>query len=214
MSSLTDRAVRVIACLQVVAVTIGMFGCTSGNGSKTVKETPGPSSANVDIDLNCVMDHVQNPPESFHYTFKDQSSNPWEEDADVSPQKIDGSFRNNSLPAPQEFHGTPQEASSNLRAIGRLASTMAILRGTSALVREAIEKVNGYDTVKYSIDTTLGTATEQGLFASVLGKGGSEKGTVWATAQGCPVKLVLDEELHSNDGSVEKAHYEEAMVKK
>jgi len=53
------------------------------------------------------------------------------------------------------------------------------------------------------------------LYNSVLGPGGSEKGTVWVTSQGCPVRIVLDEELHAKDGSLlGKAHYEEMMVKK
>ena len=75
--------------------------------------------------------------------------------------------------------------------------------------------MNSYSTVKYSIDTARGTATEQALYKSILGPAGSEKGSVWVTAQGCPVRIVLDEELHSKDGSLAgKIHYEEAMIKK
>jgi hypothetical protein len=96
-----------------------------------------------------------------------------------------------------------------------MASLFAIVHNTSAVVNSAAEKVNGYDATKYAIDTANASATEQGLFKSTLGPGGSEKGTVWVTAQGCPVKLVLDEELHSKDGGLTgRAHYEEAMVKK
>jgi hypothetical protein len=173
-------------------------------------------SADPDIDLNCVVEHIQNPPESFHYAFKAESDNPWKEEADVTPQQIDGSFSNNSLPTPQQFHGTPREVSSNLMAIGRMASLFATVRNTSAVVNEGAENgVNSYNTVKYSIDTAGGTATEQALFKSILGPGGSEKGTVWVTSHGCPVRIVLDEELHSKDGTLAgKTHYEEAMIKK
>jgi hypothetical protein len=32
---------------------------------------------------------------------------------------------------------------------------------------------------------------------------------------GCPVKLILDDEMHNKDGSLlDKVHYEEAMVEK
>ena len=177
----------------------------------TAKISPGP-----DIDLNCVISHIQNPPESFHYVFKVESDNPWKEEADVTQQVIDGTFSNKSLPAPQPFHGTPREASSNLMAIGRMASLFATVRNTSAVVNEGEETgVNNYNSVKYSIDTARGTAVEQSLYKSILGPGGSEKGNVWVTSQGCPVRIILDEELHAKDGSVlEKAHYEEAMVKK
>ena len=211
-------------CVVALLALITMLGCNSAP-SKTVDPASGSpqrkvgmakDSANPDIDLNCVVDHIQNPPESFHYAFKAESDNPWEEEADVTPQRIDGSFSNSSLPTPQQFHGTPREVSSNLMAIGRMASLFATVRNTSAVVNETAEKgVNGYNTVKYSIDTARGTATEQALYKSILGPGGSEKGSVSVTSQGCPVRIVLDEELHSQDGSlVGKAHYEEAMIKK
>lgn len=213
---------RPVAIAASVCALLIALGCKSGV-SRAAEEKPdtvqknraATSSTSPDIDLNCVTDHIQNPPESFHYTFRAVSDNPWEEEADVTPQRIDGSFKNNSLPDPQQFHGAPQDVSSNLRAIGRMASLFAIVHNTSAVVNEGAEKVNSYDSVKYSIDTTRGSAAEQALYTSVLGPGGFEKGTVWVTSQGCPVKLVLDEELHSKDGGVAgKAHYEEAMVKK
>lgn len=101
-------------CVLVLAL-ISIWGCNSAP-SKTVD--PGSASAQKiigaaknsvgpDIDLNCVVDHIQNPPESFHYSFKAVSDNPWEEQADVTPQQINGSFSNSSLPTPQQFHGTP-----------------------------------------------------------------------------------------------------------
>ena len=211
-------------CVIAVLAFIALSGCNS-TPSKTVdptSESPQQSigtaknSAGPDIDLNCVINHIQNPPESFHYAFKAESNSPWEEEADVTPQQIDGRFSNNSGPKPQPFHGTPREASSNLMAIGRMASLFATVRNTSAVVNEGPEKgVNSYNTVKYSIDTARGTASEQALYKSILGPGGAEKGTVWVTSEGCPVRIVLDEELHAKDGRLlEKAHYEEAMVKK
>lgn len=211
-------------CVVVVLAFISLSACNS-TPSKTVdptSESPqksvgrGKNNAGPDIDLNCVINHIQNPPESFHYAFKAGSDNPWEEEADVTPQRIDGSFANMLLPTPQPFHGTPREASSNLMAIGRMTSLFATVRNTSAVINEGPEKgVNGYNTVKYSIDTARGTSTEQALYKSILGPGGSEKGTVWVTSQGCPVRIVLDEELHAKDGSLlGKAHYEESMVKK
>jgi hypothetical protein len=213
---------------QTLVLVLLAFGLLSGCNStsrKTAHSTSESSqqsletaknSASPDIDLNCVINHIQNPPESFHYMFKADSDNPWNEEADVTPERIDGSFSNNSLPTPQPFHGTPREASSNLMAIGRMASLFATVRNTSAVVNEGGETgVNGYSTVKYSIDTGRAPATEQALYKSILGPAGSERGNVWVTSQGCPVRIVLDEELHAKDGSLlDKVHYEEAMVKK
>jgi hypothetical protein len=207
-----------------VLALIPTLGCNSAPAKKVdlVAESPRKSVAaarnNVgpDIDLNCVIDHIQNPPESFQYSFKAASVNPWEEEADVTPQRIAGSFSNKSLTTPQHFDGSPREVSSNLMAIGRMASLFAIVRNTSAVVNEGPEAgVNSYDTVKYSIDTARGSPTEQALYKSILGPGGSEKGAVWVTSQGCPVRIVLDEELFSQDGTLTgKSHYEEAMIKK
>ena len=74
--------------------------------------------------------------------------------------------------------------------------------------------MNGYDTIRYSIDTARGDAAEAGLYRATLGAGGFEKGMAWVTAQGCPVKLSLDSEMHLNNGTVDTVHYEIAMVKK
>jgi hypothetical protein len=214
----------VTACVRVTLLFVSMLGCKSApptaiapvSESSRKNFASAQNSAGADIDLNCVMNHIQNPPESFHYAFKVDSDNPWEEEADVTPQQIDGTFSNNSLPTPQSFHGAPREVSSNLMAIGRMASLFATVRNTAAVVDEGKEAgVNGYDTTKYSIDTAKGTATEQALYKSVLGPGGFEKGTVWVTSQGCPVRIALNEELHSKDGTLAgKTHYQEAMIKK
>ncbi|HZS99196.1 MAG TPA: hypothetical protein VFA40_20595 [Terriglobales bacterium] len=224
MSCLSYARAPVRDCIVVVSAVLSLLACKSAP-SKTLDQTTQleqksvgivKASAGPDIDLNCVINRIRNPPESFHYAFKAESDNPWEEQADVTPQMIDGSFKNNSSPVPQQFHGAPPEVSSNLMAIGRMASLFATVRSTSAVVNEGAEKdVNSYNTVKYSIDTTRGAATEHALYESILGPGGSEKGTVWVTSQGCPVRIVLDEELHSKDGSlVGRTHYEEAMIKK
>ena len=212
MSLLRGDQTLVRDCVVVLFTFVLLSGCNSAP-SRTVDSTSEPRksvdaakiSAGPGIDLNCVINHIQNPPESFHYAFKAESDNPWAEDADVTPQRIDGSFSNDSVPTPQQFHGTPREASSNLMAIGRLASLFATVRNTSA--------------VRHRDDVHVGsggeTASEQVLYKSILGPGGSEKGNVWVTSQGCPVRIVLDEELHAKDGSLlGKAHFDEAMVKK
>jgi hypothetical protein len=210
------------AAVVALGLSFALLGCNSSkapDAKVSNKQTTVVAQKNTqpDIDLNCVINHLQNPPESFHYMFSDESDNSWSEEADVSPQMIDGSFKSNYMPAPVPLHATPQEMPHQYQwAIGRMASLFALVHSSSAVVNQgAANGVNGYDTFKYSIDTTRADATEQALYKNTLGPGGSEKGTVWVTAEGCPVKIVLDEELHSKDGSVSgKAHYEEAIVKK
>ena len=115
MSLLRYGETPVRDCVVVVLAFITMLGCNSAP-SKTVEPASGSpqksvgtakNSADPDIDLNCVVDHIQNPPESFHYAFKAESDNPWEEEADVTPQRIDGSFSNSSLPRPSSSMARP-----------------------------------------------------------------------------------------------------------
>ncbi len=216
-------AVRGLVLAAVLIVLIAT-GCTSGKKAKQEASNkdknvanPSETADNPGIDLNCVMDRIQNPPEAFHYSFTNQSTNPIEEQADITPQTIDGTFKN--LSASRTIHGERsdseswQTAWSGLMGIGGMSSTMALVNHSSAMVKEGPEKVNGYDAVKYSIDTSRGNDAEKGLYRSVLGVGGFEKGTVWTIPHGCPVKLVIDSEMHLKNGSIDKVRYEEAMVR-
>lgn len=209
--------VLVAAGLALLAVS----ACKSGpekSGAQPNSAATAQGGGDAGINLNCVMDHIQNPPEAFHYSYNKESSNPVHEEADITPQTIDGSFKNNS--GSTSIHGVHSDAASwqgawsGLMGISGMSSAIALVRNSSATVREGPEKMNGYDAIKYSIDTARGNDTEKSLYQSVLGTGGFQKGTAWVTAQGCPVKLVMDSELHGKDGSVEKIHYEVAMVRK
>ncbi len=188
---------------------------SGGNGAATT------SGANPGIDLNCLFDRVQNPPEAFHYSFTHDSGSAFvAEDADLTPQQIDGTLKDRSGAVTKTFHGVRsdpagwQAAWSNLTAVSSASSTFALVRGTDATVRQGEEQVNGYDTVKYSIDTTRSSGAEAALYQTTLGSGGFEKGTVWVTSNGCPVKISLDTEMQLNGGGVQKDHFEEAMTKK
>jgi hypothetical protein len=202
-------------------VLLAASGCNFGPPSKKTEQKPAsaePNTTDPGIDLNCIFDHIQNPPEAFHYSYKKDGANYVEEEADITPQTIDGTFKNNDVS--RAFHGVRsdkdswQTAWTSLMGISGMSSTVALVRNGSATVREGAEKMNGYDAIRYSIDTTRASGAETMLYRSTLGTGGFERGTVWVTSQGCPVKFSLDSEMHLNDGSVQKDHYEEAMIKK
>lgn len=186
----------------------------SSSASKAAQSASGPG-----IDLNCIMDHIQNPPEAFHYTYKkDSADDNLIQDADITPDTITGSSKNKY--ATRELKGVKsdrenwQTAWSGLMGISGMSSTIALVHSGSPLAREGTENVNGYDTTRYSIDTSRADAAEAGLYRATLGEGGFEKGMAWVTSQGCPVKLSLDSEMHLNNGTVDKIHYEISMVKK
>ena len=197
--------------------------CNSGSNSKekiakqgssqATKNVAAVSNPDPGIDLNCVYDHLQNPPESFHYLYKKDSTNPVHQEADVTPQTIDG-FRVQFDGPQQPIHASRsdqqswQGALTGLTGISGMSSTVAIVNHDSAMQREADGGlVNGYNTIHYSIDTARFNASERQM---LLKPGDSEKGDAWVTSAGCPVKLTLDSELHRNDGSlIEKLHYED-----
>ena len=188
-------------------------------GSTKAPSAASQSTSNPGIDLNCVVDHIQNPPEAFHYTYKkDTSDDNLIQEADISPDAITGSSK--SKYGTHELKGVKSDAASwqsawtGLMGISGMSSTIALIHSGSPTVREGTEKMNGYDTTRYSIDTARSDAAEAGLYRATLGAGGFEKGMAWVTAQGCPVKLSLDSEMHLNNGSIEKDHYEIEMVKK
>jgi hypothetical protein len=213
---------------QLEAVTLATMlmtgGCKLGHSSTTEDRkaarqseriATAASGVNASWDLNCVYDRLQNPPDSFHYTYK-HNQVVWE--ADLTPNTIDG-----TRTAPdglRPIHGARSDTDSwhsawaNLSAISGMSSTFALVRNADSNVREGTESVNGFDTFRYSVDTTRAESAEAGLYRATLGEGGFEKGTVWVTAQGCPVKFALDAESHLKDGRIEHDRYEEAIIRK
>jgi len=219
--------IQPITIATVIAALLFALACNSGSNpkKKIAEREPSQATKNVmaanpdpGIDLNCVYDHLQNPPESFHYLYKKDATNPVHQEADVTSQTIDG-FRiqldgsQQPLHAPRSDQQSWQGALAGLTGISGMSSTVALINHNSAMQRQPDGgQVNGYNTIHYSIDTARFDETERQM---LLKPGDFEKGDAWVTSAGCPVKLTLDSELHRNDGSlIEKLHYEEAMVKK
>ena len=185
------------------------------------KNAVSQASADPGIDLNCVYDRLQNPTEPFSYSFAKDTSDGQHlsQEADVTPQSIDGRSRSigsEHAVSFQAMRSKPEDwqaAMTHLTAIAGMSSTIALVNHNSAMKLESDGRnTNGYDTIHYSIDTARFDATESRM---LLSPGDSEKGDAWVTSAGCPVKLVLDSELHRRDGTlIDKIHYDENMVKK
>lgn len=184
------------------------------------KDRVATTDADPGINLACIIERIRNPPESFHYLYRKDASDHLDEEADITPQTIDGRFTDSGFH--REFHGVHSDAKdwksavSGLMGISGMSSAILIVNHDSAAVRDqGNQLVNGYMAIHYSIDTTRFNATERQILGPAIGLGGFEKGDVWVNSQGCPVQLSLDSELHRNDGSLlEKIHYEEEMVKR
>ena len=227
------RFVRVLAWAGAVLLAGAVVGCKSAppenqapvtnTPSQSATPTSGSKSMSKSDDpriiLQCAADKIQKPTFAFHWSLKKNvsDSGPSDREADVTPALITGMVTDTSGSRP--IHAVPADASAwNMAALdlaGPLpASTVALVNNSSATTRDGTEKINGEDTIKYSIDTTRDTPSDANLIKSVLGEGGFIKGTAWVTAEGCPVKFVIDVEQHLKNGTVETEHYEEAMTRK
>ena len=223
------RFVYAVIATGAVAIALMSLACTS-NPSKSSAEkranrsSSGQASDDPGINLNCVYDRLQNPPESFHYVYKKNSSDgsTVDQEADVTAQTIDG-FRGQPDGSQQPIHALRsdpqswQSALAGLTGISGMSGTVSTFNHNSAMQRESDGgQVNGYQTIHYSIDTARWDATTRQMLGSfTLGPGGFDKGDAWVMADGCPVKLVLDDEMHNKDGSLlERVRYEESIAKK
>jgi hypothetical protein len=213
--------IAIVAVLTLLTLT----ACSSGTTTKAPEnEKPAATAQNANgpgINLNLIISRLQNPPDSYHYSYKNTGDpNTTEDEADVTPQTLDGTFATNASdvtkpPVSNKVHAVRSDENGWRMAWESFSGIMK-LAGKGGLivqnaVREGTEKVNGYDTTRYSVDTTRGNAAGNSV---MLGQGGFIKGTAWVTSDGCPVKMILDEEIHLRDGSVSKNHFEEAISKK
>lgn len=208
----------------LLAISLGCNSSTAGKDQESsagtaTKTAASSRSDDPGIDLQCAAQRIQKPSAPFHWSYKKHVSTfgdaDWE--ADVTPDSITGMIADSSGSRP--VHGVRTDGTGWNTAVLVLAgplpaSTFALVNNSSATMRAGTEKVDGQDTIKYSIDTVRDTPADASLIRSVLGPNGFIKGVAWVTSEGCPVKFVLDVEQHTNDGRVEKEHYEEAMTKK
>ena len=78
------------------------------------------------------------------------------------------------------------------------------------------ERVDGFNTIKYSIDTANEPAAQKATFESLMAvKNYKIVGDAWVTSNsGCLVKYAIDFERDAKDGSVKKTHFEGNVTKR
>jgi hypothetical protein len=202
---------------------VTMWACTSGSASKDARGRAveaGSNNAGAHIDVMCIGDRINNPPEAFRYSYKYTDANRWVEDeAEITPQAMDITIKDKS--GSHTFHGMRSDEGSWNSAvldlshlnITAMSARLDALNDSSAIVQQGRETVNGYDTAKYSIDTGSANSSDRQKFETLFGKGASEKGTAWMAPDGCVAKFTLDETIVQGD-ALNKAHYEMARIKK
>ena len=116
------------------------FQADAENHAAARPGSPAAREPDPGIDLNCIISHLQNPTESFHYVYRKDASDHLNEEADITPQTIDGSFTDSGFH--RAFHGVHsdarnwQSAWSGLIGITGMSSTIAEVSNNSAIVRE------------------------------------------------------------------------------
>lgn len=197
--------------------------CNSGPASKNVEGKPAAASDNDSshIDVMCLGERINNPPESFHYSYKYSDAGAWvEKEADITPQAMDITIKDKS--GAHSYHGVHSDETSWDSAVLDLSSLnltamsarLDALNNTSAISGQGSEAINGYKATKIAIDTSSANSSDKQRYETLFGKGSFEKGTVWVPEDGCAVKLLLDEGLVQTDGSIMKTHVEMARIRK
>jgi hypothetical protein len=178
------------------------------------------AEAAAHIDVLCLGDRINNPPEPFHYSFKySDEADSFDNEADITPQEMNITTRDKS--GTHSYHGVrSDEASWNAAVLNlsglrltAMSARLDALNGTTAISRQGTESVNGYTTAKYAIDTTQASSADRQQFETLFGKGSYEKGTLWAPSDGCTVKLVLDDAIWRSGGAIDHGRYEIARIK-
>ena len=193
----------------------------ASSGSRQTGTAAASDKSGTHIDVMCIGDRINNPPEPFHYSYKyADASGSADKEADITPQSMDITIQDKS--GSHKYHGIRSDEASWSRAVVDLSglnltamsSRLDSLNGTSAIVQQGPEAMNGYSATRYAIDTNGANASDKNKFETFFGKGSFEKGTVWMGNDGCGVKLVLEEGIWQANGGVKQAHYEMAMIKK
>ena len=158
--------------------------CNSSSVSKSAAAAAdGPGSH---IDVLCVGDRINNPPESFHYSYKySDMSGSAQKDADITPQVMDITIKDKS--GSHSFHGVhSNEASWNSAVVDlsnlnmtAMSSRLDSLNGSSAIVRQSSEPMNGYDTTKYSIDTANASSNLRAQYTDKISRNAVLFGAEW-----------------------------------
>lgn len=209
----------VILGLLSAVLTLNFAGCSSSAKSSGA-DSASDSGSGIHLEAGCMIDRVDKASESFHYSYKYASDSTWQDyEADVTPASIEGTTKSPTGSSPVHAVRSNSDGwDSAVLALSSLSFTaltgrLAGLDGTSAIVSQGAEQVNGYSATRYAIDTARANASDQQTLETLFGKGSFDKGTVWMGQDGCAVKVMLDEGWPI-DNRLEKRHYEIARIKK
>jgi len=204
-------------------------GCNFGTQSKAeegsgtavpVTQTNrfNPTGASV-----CLQQMIKNPPGPFHVSFAEKSSGQDAStvEADVTPATID--YTKHDTSAGQTSTDTKHLARAQVTEMEVDFDLMKpvpwhgeLVAAQDAAKSAGAESVNGYNTLKYSIDTANEPPSQKAVFDSLMAVNDYKiAGTAWVTSDsGCLVKWAIDLEQDAKNGSVKKTHFEGNVTKR
>ena len=220
MVSRCNGSGRFRACSMLVAGLLLALPASCRSGPASAGAAGEDDAAAAHLDVGCMLDRVEKPAESFHYSYKyADASRQLDQEADVTPQVMDIKVTDQS--GTHSYHGIRSDEhswNSAVLDVSNLSFTsmmgrMAGYDGSSVIKSRGREQVNGYSATRYEIDSSSANASDRNTFTTLFGPGSFDKGTVWIGSDGCAVKVLLDEGLSQPSGQVEKRHYEISRLK-
>jgi len=219
-----NRFIRHLAC-GAVALLLGIAsGCGSGPSSRA-----GASHSKVDLTRAALQLQamVKNPPNSFHVSFTESTSKSSSDphvvstEGDVTPATIDYTEREteHGQTSSKTNHVARTEMSEmqlDMHFMAPVPWHGELIAAGDATKPAGPESVNGYDAMKYSIDTANEPPAEKATFSKMmLDTDYKIVGSAWvARDSGVLVKYVVDMEENGKDGGVKKTHFEGNVTKR
>lgn len=225
MKANLDRPIRYIACIGaglLLAITLGCTTNESSAGSKGMNQVYGKAFQATGAAI-CLQKMIKDPPAPFHLSFTEKSSSGETSnvEADVTPTAIDYTLRDSSRgkTTTKERHLAKDQITEldiDFGIMGPVPWHGELAPVQSTTKPAGSERVNGYDTTRYSFDTAHEPAAEKSTFLTLLrAKDYSIIGSAWTTKdRGCLVKWALDLHEDGKDGSVKQTHYEGNVTKR
>lgn len=223
------RFVRQVMWIAMGAALAMTSGCNLGSQSKaeegsgtavpaTQTNRFNPTGASV-----CLQQMIKNPPGPFHVSFAEKSSGQDAStvEADVTSATID--YTKHDTSAGQTSTDTKHLARAQVTEMEVDFDLMKpvpwhgeLVAAQDAAKSAGAGNVNGYNAMKYSIDTANEPAAQKATFLSLMAvKDYKIVGSAWVTTDtGCLVKYAIDLEQDEKNGSVKKTHFEGNVTKR
>jgi hypothetical protein len=224
MGSTLERFIRHLAF--AAAGTLLVIAPACSRGSTGIAET---RASKVDLTRAALrlQEMVKNPPGRFHVSFTESSSkgssaqHVVSTEGDVTPATVDYTEREteNGQTTSNTKHverAHMSEMDLDMHFMLPVPWHGELIAANDATTPAGTETVNGYDTVKYVIDTAKEPPSQKAVFSKMmLDKDYKITGSAWVAKDGgALVKYAVDMEENGNDGAVKQTHFEGNVVKR